>query len=79
VIFGLSEYFLKEYSIKYNWKYLCKNILIFAGIGGILWWFVVDLLNHLSRIETFLSLALISIIYFGIYALVNKKDFEYFI
>lgn len=79
VIFGLSEYFLKEYSIKYDWKYLYKNILIFAGIGGILWWFIVDLLNHLSRIETFLSLALISIIYFGIYALVNKKDFEYFI
>jgi high-affinity Fe2+/Pb2+ permease len=26
VIWGLSEYYLKDYFIKYNFKYLLKNI-----------------------------------------------------
>jgi O-antigen/teichoic acid export membrane protein len=79
VIWGLSEYFLKEYSIQYNWKYLWKNILIFALVSSALWVWWVPFFEGLSRGESFLALWGISLLYFGLYVLVNKKDFEYFI
>lgn len=78
VIWGLSEYFLKEYSIQYNWKYLWKNILIFAVVSSALWVWWVPFFEGLSRGESFLALWGISLLYFGLYVLVNKKDFEYF-
>jgi hypothetical protein len=79
VIWGLSEYYLKDYFIKYNFKYLLKNIWIFAIISVWLWYFIVPSFEGLSRGIAFWYLGLISILYFGIYVLVNIKDFRYFI
>ena len=79
VIWGLSEYFLKDYYINYKWKYLFKNIWVFALISYGLWIFIVPLFAELSRWIAFWLLAAISLLYFAVYGIVNKKDFEYFI
>ncbi len=79
LIFILSELELKEYYTRFDIKYLLKNIIIFTFIGFLMHLFltpIFDIINN--RINEFLFLVFISLIYFWIYFLVNISDFKYF-
>ncbi len=78
VLWGISEYFVKEYNGSYDIVYLLKNSIIFGGIWALLWMFVLPSFAWLSRGIAFWYFCGISLMYFLIYVLINKKDFLYF-
>lgn len=79
LIYILSELKLKEYITKFDYKYLLKNILIFSMIWFLMYLFLIPIFTNLNnRIYEFFLLAIVSIIYFWIYFLVNIADFKYF-
>jgi len=80
LIFILSELKLKEYRNKLDYKYLFKNTISFIIIWIILYIYILPLFTLIgSRFYQFLLLFIISIIYFWIFALLNKKEFMYFL
>lgn len=79
LIYVLSEFKLREYYTWFDYKYLAKNILVFSLIGFLMYIYLLPIFSLINnRIYEFVFLALISIIYFIIYFLVNIADFKYF-
>jgi O-antigen/teichoic acid export membrane protein len=79
LIWFLSELKLKEYHTSFDYKYLFKNISVFALIWSGMYFFIVPLFSKINnRIYEFIFLTFISIVYFCIYFIVNLSDFKYF-
>ncbi|MDD5769451.1 MAG: oligosaccharide flippase family protein [Candidatus Gracilibacteria bacterium] len=79
LIWILSEIKLSEYFTKFDYKYLFKNIGVFSLIGIFIYFFIIPIFVSINdRIYEFLFLVFISLIYFGIYFIINLGDFKYF-
>lgn len=79
LIYVLSELKLWEYITSLDYKYLFKNIFIFSIIWFLMYLYLIPIFNIINnRINEFLFLWFISIIYFWIYFLINIWDFKYF-
>lgn len=78
-IWYLSEWQLKEYKSNFDYWYLFKNVWIFIIIWIWMHYYLLPIFEIVeSRINDFLLLLSISIIYFSIYFIVNINDFKYF-
>jgi O-antigen/teichoic acid export membrane protein len=77
LIWVLSETYLwKTYRIQINYRSIYTNIFFMF----ILWiWsyiYVVPLFNDITRWPSFFYMSLISILWFGIFILINRKEFK---
>jgi O-antigen/teichoic acid export membrane protein len=76
----LWEYYLwKQFYTPFNYKYLFKNIIFISIIWIISYFYIIPLFDNLSRFTSFLYLFIISIVWFSIFAFINKNEFKYFI
>ncbi|MDD4151161.1 MAG: oligosaccharide flippase family protein [Candidatus Gracilibacteria bacterium] len=80
IIYFLSERLLyKEYVIKYDFKFISKNIIFSAILGIFTWIFVLPFFENLGRGISFAYLCLYSLIYLLFFAFVNREEFSLFI
>ncbi|MDP2090221.1 MAG: oligosaccharide flippase family protein [Candidatus Gracilibacteria bacterium] len=80
IIWIFSEIALgKQFKIKFDFKYLFKNILSIGTIGILSYYYLLPLFDGLNRFELLIYFCLYSAIYFGLFALINLKEFKYFI
>lgn len=80
IIWILWEYYLwKQFYTPFNYKYLFKNTISICIMWIINYIYIIPLFNNLSRLTSFLYLFIISIVWFGIFALINKNEFNFFI
>jgi O-antigen/teichoic acid export membrane protein len=80
LIWILSEYYLwKEYKVNFNFKYIFKNIILLWIIWLLSYYFVNPLFEWLGRLNSFMFMFVISIIYFWIFVIINYSEFRFFI
>lgn len=80
IIWIFSEIALwKQFKIKFDFKYLFKNILSIWTIWILSYYYLLPLFDWLNRFELLIYFCLYSAIYFGLFALINLKEFKYFI
>ena len=76
----MTEYVLwKQFKVKFDFKYLFKNISILWTIWVISYIYVIPLFIWLTRFESLLLFCFYSIIYFIIFIIINLKEFKIFL
>jgi O-antigen/teichoic acid export membrane protein len=80
LIWVLSEYYLgKNFKVDFKLKYITKNILLLWIIWVALYNFILPLFEWIWRLNSFLLLLVITIIYFWIFVLINYIQFKFLI
>ncbi|MDD3793686.1 MAG: oligosaccharide flippase family protein [Candidatus Gracilibacteria bacterium] len=80
LIWILGEYYLgKDYKIIFDYRYLFKNIIVLSSIGTITYFYILPFFEDISRLNTLIFFCLFSILYFLIFAILNKSDFVYLV
>lgn len=80
LIWILWEYFLwKDYKIIFDYKYIFKNIITLSGIWLMTYFYILPFFEDITRLNTLIFFCIFSLIYFLIFALLNKNDFIYLI
>jgi stage V sporulation protein B len=75
LIWLLSELFLrKNYYVWFDYKFLIKNILILWWVWIILYFYVLNIFEFLSRWQSFWLLIIIWILWFTIFGIINFKE-----
>jgi len=78
IIWIMSELYLwKKYFISLNYKFLTKNIFLIWLLGIFSYTFFIKFFEWLSRWSSFIYLFIISIIWFGIFAIINKEKLKH--
>lgn len=79
-IYVMSEKVLgKDFSVWFDFKFICKNIFSFTLIWWWLYMFILPLFNNLGRIQSFWFMFILTIIYFSVFALINLRESKMFI
>lgn len=78
LIWGSTELVLKEYRIPFDFKYIIKNLFFLSLLWFGMHFYILPIFTNLNRIESFLLLWIISLIYFWLFLLLNKGEFRYF-
>lgn len=76
LIYILSEIKLKDFRIKFDYKYFLKNLIWLWVFWIILKFLPINLLDF-ERLNSFFMLFLISILYFIVFVFINISDFKY--
>jgi len=80
LIWILSEIRLgKKYFVWFNIPFLIKNIFCFSTLGIFSYFFILNLFVWLWRVKSLFLLAVISIIYFSFFIIINQKETKIFI
>jgi len=72
IIWLWTEYFLKDFRISFDVKYILKNLFFLWCLWILCFYFVLPILVDLHRWVLFLYLLIIGIIYFWAFSLFNK-------
>ena len=80
LIWLLSEYYLwKKYLVNLDYKFLTKNIILIWLLWIFSYYFINPIFQWLSRWISFWMMFIIWILWFGIFGLINLKEFKGFI
>lgn len=80
LIYVMSEKSLWEkFKIKYDYKFIFKNIWFILFLALINFYFILPLFNNLTRLNSFYLMVITSIIYFWIFVWFNYNEFKIFI
>lgn len=80
LIWSLSEYYLgKQYFIKHDFVSLLKNITLLGGLWVFMFYYGFPLFHSLSRIQSFLLLWWLFILWGFFFICINYKEFRFFI
>lgn len=80
IIRVLWEYYLwKDYIVNFDYKLIIKNVFFITFVWTFCYFFIIPLLQWLSRWKSLLVLSIVSIIYFWIFILFNYNNFKFFI
>jgi hypothetical protein len=69
----------EEFKSNYDMKYIFKNILFLGILWIIINYILPSSVQDYSRMNLFLELFFIGIIYFALYVGFNFKDFKFFV
>ena len=79
-IYALSEKVLgKDFAVRFDYRFILKNILWFSVIGVSMFILILPLFNTLWRMQSFLFMFVLTILYFAIFSLINLKESKIFI
>lgn len=79
-IYAMSEKVLgKDFTVQFDYKFLGKNIWSFTLVGLVMYIIILPLFTNLWRMTSFCFMLLLTIIYFGIFAVINLKESKIFI
>ncbi len=80
LIWVLSEFKLsKKYLSHFDYKFLTKNIIFLWLLWVFSYYYIIPIFEWISRWKSFWILAIISMLWFGLFGIINKKDFSWFI
>lgn len=83
LIWLMSEYVIKwEYKIQIKHREILKNIIVLWGFSGIFlsyFWNYWEIINEYTRVQLFIVIFIIFIIYSSIFIWINLKNFKHFI
>ncbi|MDC0506278.1 polysaccharide biosynthesis C-terminal domain-containing protein, partial [Candidatus Gracilibacteria bacterium] len=80
LIWLLSEIALgKKYFVGFNYKNISKNIFLIGLLGYVSHLYVLPLLEGLNRINSFVFLLIVAIVWSIYFIIINIKDFKVFI
>lgn len=79
-IWGMFEYYLwKDFYVKLDFIFIIKNILFLSSLWWILFIYILPIIEELSRIYAFFSLAILWMIWFWLFYAFNYNHFKWFI
>ncbi|MDD3645892.1 MAG: oligosaccharide flippase family protein [Candidatus Gracilibacteria bacterium] len=79
LIWFLQEKVLgNEYKTNLDFKFIFNNLSIMTIVGTIIYFFSGNLVN-ISRVDSLIYLFIIGLIYFGLFVIINYKEFRFFI
>ncbi len=80
IIWVLSEYYLwKKYLTKFDYIFLIKNIIFLWFLWVFVYYFINPIFEWLWRWISFWFLSIVWILWFGIFGLINFREFKGFI